>query len=185
MHRHDVSCFVHIFPLLRSMRWCADHACLCHQSAFFASLHDCLHFHAWVLLASVSSMLQHNEAMDTRSKPTFFPLRHPLLFTCLPFYSFAYFPAMLAMPIMLICFRPLSYTLSISFAIACLLVSCLCLCMYTHRAKAQSPSRKQKGWGSEHVDMGQTAKFSKYRSLAFPFWLCTLSNPFLPPPFLS
>ena len=83
MHHHDASCFVHIFPLFRSMRWWADYACLCHQSAFFASLHDCLHFHAWVLLASVSSMLQHNEAMDTRSKPTFFPLKHPLLFTCL------------------------------------------------------------------------------------------------------
>ena len=107
------------------------------------------------------------------------------LLACLPFYSFAYFLAMLAMPIMLICFIPLSYTLSISFAIACLLVSCLCLYMYTHGARAQSPRRKQKGWGSEHVDMGQVAKFSKYRSLAFPFWLCTLSNPSLPPPFLS
>ena len=89
------------------------------------------------------------------------------------------------MSIMLICLMPLSYTLCISFAIACLLVSCLCLCMYTHGARAQSPRRRQNGQGNDHVDMGQVARFNKYRSLAFPFWLCTISNPFLPPPFLS
>ena len=32
------------------------------------------------LLANVSSMIQHNEAMDIRSKPTFVPRRHHLLF---------------------------------------------------------------------------------------------------------
>ena len=106
-----------------------------------------------------------------------------------PFCSFACFPAMLAMSIMVICIMPLSYTLCISFSIACLLVSYLCLCMSTHGARthgarARSPKRKQKGRGSEHLDMGQAFRFSKYRSLAFSFWLCTLSNPFLPPIFL-
>ena len=42
-----------------------------------------LHVHAWVLLASVSSMLQHNEVMDIWSKPTFVPRGHYLLFAFL------------------------------------------------------------------------------------------------------
>ena len=29
MHRHDTGCFMHTFPLFRSMRWYAYHACLC------------------------------------------------------------------------------------------------------------------------------------------------------------
>ena len=44
-----------------------------------------------VLLTNVSSMLQHNEAMDIRSKPTFVPCGHcPCLFAillCFPFCS--------------------------------------------------------------------------------------------------
>ena len=65
----------------RSVRCYAYHACLCHSLAFSASLHACLHVYAWVLLASVSSILQHNEAIDIRSKLTFVPCRHHLLFT--------------------------------------------------------------------------------------------------------
>ena len=57
---------VHIFHF-RSM-WCyACHACICHPLAFYASLHACLYVHAWVLLASVSSMFQCNEVVDIRS----------------------------------------------------------------------------------------------------------------------
>ena len=109
---------------------------------------------------------------------------------CLPFCSFACFPAMLAVSVILICFMPLSYTLCISFVIACLLVSCLCLCMYVHGARmlgarARSPRRKRKGCRHKHVNMSQVATVSRSRSLAYPFWLCTLSNPFLPFPFLS
>ena len=78
-------------------------ACLCHSLAFYASLHACLHNHAWVLLASVLSLLQHNEAMDIRSKPTFVPCGHHLLFvylliaflTCLFAISFACLPTSL------------------------------------------------------------------------------------------
>ena len=44
---------------------------------FFASLHACLHVHAWV---RVLSILQSNGTMDTQSKPTFVLLGHPLLF---------------------------------------------------------------------------------------------------------
>ena len=84
MHHHDAVCFVHTFPSFRSMRWYACHACLCHPLAFYASLHAGLHVHAWVLLASVSSMLQYNKVMDIRSKPTFVPCGHTFcLFSCL------------------------------------------------------------------------------------------------------
>ena len=44
---------------------------------FFASLHVCLHVHAWVCVLSI---FQSNETMDTQSKPTFVPLGHYLLF---------------------------------------------------------------------------------------------------------
>ena len=83
MHRHNTSCFVHTFPIFRFVRWYACHACLCHPLAFYASLHACLHVHARVLLASVSSMLQHNEVMDIWSKPTFVLHGHHLLFVFL------------------------------------------------------------------------------------------------------
>ena len=64
-------------------------------------------------------------------------------------------------------------------SIACLLVSCLYLCMYTHEARtlgvrAQSPRRKQKGHGCKHVDISQAVMFSRFRRLAFPFWLYSL-----------
>ena len=61
----------------------AYHTYLCHPLAFYASLRACLHVHAGVLLASVSSILQHNETMDIWSKPTFVPRRHHLLFAFL------------------------------------------------------------------------------------------------------
>ena len=62
--------------------------------------------------------------------------------------------------------------------------------MYTYgaralRARAQSPKRKQKGCECKHVVMSQVAMFSRFKGLVSPFWLCTLLNPFLLPPFLS
>ena len=139
MHHHDASCFMHTFSLFCST-WCyACHACLCHLLVFYATLHACLHVYAWVLLASVLSMFQHNEVMDIRSKPTFVPREHHLLFAffaCLPSYLFTCFLA-LCLPC-LSCLSTLRL-LRMHFAsfpsIACLLVSCLCLCMYTHGAR--------------------------------------------------
>ena len=77
---------------------------------------------------------------------------------------------------------PLLYTLCISFAITCLLVSCLCLCMYTHgarthEARAWFPKHRQKGRGNEHVDMGHAARFSKYRRMPFPFGYVLFQTP--------
>ena len=75
-------------------------------------------------------------------------------------------------------------------SIACLLVSCLCICIYTygartHGTRARSPWRKQKGWGCKHVNISQVAMFSRFRSLAFPFWFVLFKTPsFLLPFFL-
>ena len=73
-------CLMHALSPLRVMLTCLPclfcAACL----AFFAFLHllhACLHFHAWVC---VSSILQSNGIMDTRSKPTIVLLGHHLLF---------------------------------------------------------------------------------------------------------
>ena len=71
------------------------------------------------------------------------------------------------------------YSLHLFPSIACLLVSCLWHCMYihgvrTHGPKAWSPRREQKGWRYKHVDKSQVSMFSRFRGLAFPFWLCTL-----------
>ena len=159
--------------LFYSVRWYACHACLCHLLAFYASLHACLHVHAWVLLASVSSILQHNEDMDTRSKPTFVPHGHHLLLAlllayllgCLLSCSLAFLFVCLSLLVMspaicyachiyLACFLCTLCALSMHLflSIACLLVSCSCFCMYTHearthRVRARSPRHKQNGWG--------------------------------------
>ena len=81
-----------VYPsLFCSARCYAYHACLCHPFTFYASLHACSHVHAWVLLASVLSMLQHNEVMDIWSKPTFVPCGHHLLLAlCFLSYLFAF-----------------------------------------------------------------------------------------------
>ena len=138
--------------------------------AFFATLHACLHVHAWVLLANVSSILQQNEAMDIRSKPTFVPSRHHFLFVCLFVFLLAFsfvcascLPyllshSMLAMSIMIIRFMPFHMLFASFPSHACLLVSCLCLCMHTYRARkrgarAWSPRHEQRGSGRKHADI--------------------------------
>ena len=151
MHHHDAGCYMRTFSPFHFVRWYACHTCLCHPLAFYASLHACLHVHAWVLLASVSFMLQHNEVMDIRSKPTFVPRRHHLLFafllvcflTCFFAFLFLCLPCLSCLSALC-----LFHMLFACFpSIACLLVACLCLCMYTHgarmlRAKEQSPKCK-------------------------------------------
>ena len=190
-------CSLHSLPFFYFVRWYAYHACLRHPLAFYASLHVCLHVHAWILLASVSSMLHHNEDMDTRSKPTFVPRGHHLLFafclfvfllSCLFVYLMAHHVS--CHMLCYACYVYHAFLLYASFtcslylfpSIACLLVSCSCLYMYTHGArthgaKARSPRHKQKGRGYKLVDISQAAMFSRLRGLASPIWLCTLLNP--------
>ena len=163
MHHHDASYFVHTFLLFPLVWWYTCHACLCHLLALYASLHACSHVHAWVLLASLSSILQHNEVTDIQSKLIFVSCGHHLfvcLFACLSFFLFACLPvcllaflpsclfvylclsclpphAMLAISILLVCFCSLcALSMHLFLSIACLLVSCLCLYMYTHRVRA-------------------------------------------------
>ena len=187
MHRRDACCFVHTLPFSHSVQCYAYHARLHHPLAFFASLHACLHVHAWVLLANVSSILQHNEAMDIQSKYTFVPSRHHLLFVCLFTFLFICAPclpyllshSMLAMSIMFIHFMSFHLLFTSFPSLTCLLVSCLCLCMHTHEARmhevrAQSPRCKQRGRGRKHVDISRATTISRFGSLAFPLWLCTL-----------
>ena len=188
----------HAYPsLFCSMRCYAYHVCSRHPLAFYASLHGCSHVHAWVLFASVSSMLQHNEVIGIRSKlhlslmdTTFYLLSCLFAFSlvcllaCLLAFLFLCLPCLSCLSALC-----LFHMLFASFpSIAFLLVSCLCLCMYTqwartHGATAWSPKRKQKG-GCKHGDISQTAMFSRFRGLASPIWLCTLLNPF-PASFLS
>ena len=107
-----------------------------------------------------------------------------LFFVCLTSCLFACF-LVLCLPCLscLSALRLLHMHFASFSSIACLLVSCLCLClclcMYTHgartlRARAQSPKSKQKGRRCMQMDISQAAMFSRFRSLAFPFWFCTL-----------
>ena len=142
------------------MRWYAYHACLCHPLASCASLHACLHVHAWNLLASVLSMLQHNEAMDIQSKPTFVPRGHHLLFV---FLLVAFLLVCL-----LYCFSDchayhtyLLYTFSYALCISsfhCLSIGFVSLPLHVHMygarmlgARAQSPKCKQKRHRCKHM----------------------------------
>ena len=136
MHCCDASCFVHTFPLFRSVRWYAYHAYLCHPLALYASLCACLHAHAWVLLASVLPILQHNEAMDTRSEPTFFPRGRHLLFTFLLVCLLAYLVAFLFLCLpCLPCLYALClfHILYASLSFHCLFVDFLFLPSHVHK----------------------------------------------------
>ena len=162
----------------------AYHAFLCHPLALCASLHACLHIHAWVLLVSVSPMLQHNKAMDIRSKPIFIPHGHYLLFAILlvypllvvaillvyPFaHMFAHILyAMLVIAILLARFAPFCYYLCISpfpllvywflvFAFACTHGA------RTHGARERSPRCKQKGHGCKLANMNWAVVFNRFR----------------------
>ena len=141
-------------------------------------------------------MLQHNKVMDIRSKPTFVPHGHHLFFAILPVSLFACWlaflllsHAMLAISILLVRLATLCFYPCIFLPLLVCWFSCLCLCMYTHGVRTQGvralfPMRKQKRHGCKHVDISRAAIASRFRSLAFSCWLCTLLNPFLPPPFL-
>ena len=151
--------------------------------SLYASLHACFHVHAWVLHASVSSMLQHNEVMDIWSKPIFVDHGHHLLFAfllvcllaCLLAFLFLCLPCLSCLSTLCLFTCPMHLFLSIAY----LLVYCSCLCIYTygarmHKGRTRSPRCKQKGWGCKLVDIKQAVMFNSFRGLAFPIWLCTL-----------
>ena len=94
-------------------------------------------------------------------------------FACwLAFFLLSHF--MLAISILLVCFVYLRFFLPLLFC----WFSCLCLCVYTygartHGAWAWSPRRKWKGQDAS-TWLSQAIVVSRFRSLAFSLWLCTL-----------
>ena len=148
---------------------------------FMCILHTSLHVYAWVLLVSVSSILQHNQAMDIQSKPTFVPHKHHLLFAILLVYPLLVvcYLACLSFCSHLVCYAYHCYlacsfcaflllSMHLSSSIARLLASCLILCMYTHGARihgarSRSSRRKQKGRGCKLANISRAAVFSRFR----------------------
>ena len=142
---------------------------LCHPFGFlyfFASLHTCLHVHAWVY---VSSILWSNGTMGTRSKPTFVLLGHSLLsdniFVC---------PCLATLASLFLVRFP-----SICF-FAYLLACFFCHCMYTHRAwilgvRVWPPRRKHK---KDKDASPKRAMFSRLGGLS-GFLFPSLSMPLL------
>ena len=169
--------------LFLSVRCYAYHVCLCHPLAFYASLQACSHVHAWVLLAIVSSMLQHNKVMDPNLHlslvdTTFcFAFLLVCLLACLLAFLFLCLPCLSCLSALCLFHMPFASFLPL------LVCWFLVFAMYTygvrvHGAKVRSPRHKRKWWGCEHVDISQAAMFSRFGGLAFPIWLCTLLNPF-------
>ena len=135
---------------------------LCHPFGFlffFASLHACLHVHAWVC---VSSILQFHGTMNTRSKPTFILLGHPLLFDNMFVCPYL---ALLLIACLLACFPSTCF-------FTCLLACFLCHCMYTLGAwtlgvRVWPPRHKKNGQGCKQEDISpQRAMFSRLGGLA-------------------
>ena len=136
---------------------------LCHMFGFlyfFASLHTCLHVHAWVY---VSSILWSNGTMGTRSKPTFVLLGHSLLsnnmFVCPCLASLASFS-----------FSALSFYLFLCLSTG--LFFFFCHCMYTHGAwklgvRVRPSRRKHK---KDKDASPKRAMFNRLGGLAPPKW---------------
>ena len=119
-----------VYPcLFHSTRCYVYHACLCHLLAFYASLHAFLHVHARVLLASMSSILQHNKVLDIRSKPTFVPPQTPSLICLLSCLIASFFVCLIVrLLILLLVMSPATcYT-----CFACMLVYFIPILHYLH-----------------------------------------------------
>ena len=120
--------------------------------------------------------------MDIRSKPTFVPRKHHLLFAFLLVCLLACLLAFLFLCLQcLSCLSTLClvHMLYASLSFHCLFVGFLFLPSHvhthgerTHGARARSPRCKQKGQGCEHVDISEAAMFSRFKGLASPIWLC-------------
>ena len=178
-------------PWCRLLRARLSPFSLCLPSFFCATRWLYVHLYTFVYMFMhesfllVSSMLQHNEAMDIWSKPTFVPREHHLLFAILLVYPLLVVCYLACLPICsCVCSHPICYachcylacsfcallllSMHLSLSIARLLISCLCLCMYTHGARihgtrAQSPRRKQKGRGCKLANMSRAVVFNRFR----------------------
>ena len=174
-----------------SMRCYAYYACLCHPLAFYASLHACLHVHAWILL------LVCRPCFNTMKLWTFDPNLHLsladttfCLLSCLFAFSLVCFLSCFFACHIYHAYLLYAYFICFLHLFLPLLVcgSCLCLCIYidgvrTHRARVWSSRRKQKGWRRKHVVISQTTMFSRFKGSSLSHLVMYFSKPpsFLPP----
>jgi len=151
-------CLMHILSPLCALL-CLPCLLYATRLAFIASLHACLHVHAWVC---VSSILQFHGTMNTWSKPTFILLGHPLLFDNMFVCPYL---ALLLIACLLACFPSTCF-------FTCLLACFLCHCMYTLGAwtlgvRVWPPRHKKNGQGCKQEDISpQRAMFSRLGGLA-------------------
>ena len=185
MHCCDVGCFVHTYPLFRSvqrlltMLFCATYWLYVHlHTLVYMFMHEsCLlvcHPCFNIMRIWTSDPNLHLSFVDATFLFVFL-LVYPLLvicyLTCLPLCSYVCsHPVCYACHCYLVCLfcTPLLLSMHLSLSIAHLLVSCLCLCMYTygartHRARARSRRRKQKGHGYKHANTSQAVVFNRFR----------------------
>ena len=141
IHLRGVGVLVFHLSPLRAMLICLPCLFCTTCLAFFASLHTCLHVHAWVYVLSI---FQSYGTTDTWSKPTFVLLGHPLLFNNMLLCPFRVVHMLFCPCLASLLACPL-HTFPISFFcfFACLLACLFFLCMYTHgcERKDASPQR--------------------------------------------
>ena len=146
MHRHNAGCFVHTFPLFRSVRWYACHARLCHLFS--------MHLYTLVYMSMHESCL-------LVCCPYFNTMKlwisNPNLHLSLANTTFCFLSCLFA-------FLPIH------------LLSCFFDCHFYHAylLYAIFICSLQKGRICNYVDMSQAAMFNGFRGLAFSIWLCTL-----------
>ena len=138
---------VRTLPFFHCVRWYAYHVCWCHSLAFYASLNACLHVHAWVLLASVLSMLQHNEVMDIRFKPIFALRKHHLLLVC-------HFTCFLV--VLLVCLLAclLASLFLCSPCLSCLIALCLFIVLFAFSFHCLSTGFLVFAFACTHIEWG-------------------------------
>ena len=130
-------------------------------------------------------MLQHHKVMDIRSKPTFIPHGHHLLFV---FLLVCFFACLLAFLLHLPCLSCLSilclfiYSLHLSLPLlVCRFLVSAFACTHMERGCMElghgSPGASKRDTDTS-MWLSQATVVSRFRSLASLFWLCTLLNPF-------
>ena len=133
-------------------------------------------------MAHVSSMLQSNGTMDTKSKPTFVLLGHPFLLVCLITCLFAplcaFFPCLHVLCVCLV----LSLFLCYLFCLSAGFVLFIYLLLHVHVWSEGTTSKVQAKKGKNASKRGKPKKGNdqQIRRLSLPMWLfLSLSQHFL------
>ena len=168
MHRHDAGCFVHTYPLFRSvwrlliMFFCAIRWLYVHlYTLVYMFMHE-----SWLLVChpcfNIMMLWTSDPNLHLPLVDTTFCLLSCLFILCL--HPICYFHCYLSF---LFC-ALLLLSMRLSLSIARLLVSCLYLCMYTygartHGVRAWFPRHKKKGCRCKLANMSRVAVFSRFR----------------------